>query len=502
MKNVRILCSLCIGVEATLVDIETHIVRGLNSFSIIGLGDKSVYESKDRVSASLNSVGYKSPKQRNQKTIISLSPAHIKKEGSSYDLGIAISYLLGTMEIVPNNTDSHKIISIYCIGELGLDGQIKSTKGVLTGLFEAEEKNILYAIIPKGSCPKHLFPEKIHIFEVTHLSEAIALVKKFLSDADAVSGSFDEGISEEIYDDTTLREDCRWGEIKGNTRAKMALVSSIAGRHSIAMYGPPGVGKSLLASNARFLCPTPSVYDQRKIYSIYGSIGEDPPQRDVPYRRPDRGISERGLIGGGGNNFSPGEITLAHLGILHIDEILECHRNVIESLRDPLQNKNITISRSIGRIVYPSDFILVSTMNPCPCGRGDIKCTCSERDKVRYRSKMSSAIKDRIPIWIKVGSRDENDHVPNSHQKWIDKIDDVIYIRNQIKMARQILQKGVAISSDLLRKIGIACISKKFSDRLRESIISLAKTECALGGRDVVREEDVNTAFNYQVDRF
>lgn len=402
------------GLEPNIVTVETDISDGLFSFSLVGLPDKAVEEAKDRVSAAIKNTGFKSHKQKNQKVVISLAPAELKKTGPAFDLAIAVGYLLSSGEI--SFDPSGKLF----LGELSLDGGVRSVNGALPIVRHARNLGFKEVFVPPENAKEAALVEGISIFSPATLQDLISHLdprgayKKMIRPqkggmrenpfvhAKSISPHpkthFKKGESAKAR--TTL------GEIRGQTNAKRALTIAAAGGHNVLLFGPPGTGKTLLARAFVELLPGLSFEEALEVTSIHSAAGalrgaliERP-----PFRAPHHTSSHVAIIGGG-TLPRPGEITLAHKGVLFLDEFPEFDRRVIESLREPLEERMLTVSRSQRSALFPADVILIAAMNPCPCGnRGSSKeCVCSPKDLVRYERKLSGPIVDRIDLWVEVG---------------------------------------------------------------------------------------------------
>jgi len=405
-----------------IVTIEVDLSRGLNSFSIVGLPDKAVDESKDRVSSAIKNSGYKSPKAKNQKTIVSLSPADLKKEGPFFDLAIALSYMLASGDIKFN--PEKKIF----LGELGLDGNLHSIRGSLPLVQEAKRMGFEEIYLPKENAVEAALVEGIKIFGAKNLSEVVEHLsfektsKNFSGPRSGArpaqnSSSFIEtsnGLivpqpkTEIIFDRDLKISD--FFDIRGQESAKRGLEIAAAGGHNIAMYGPPGTGKTMLARAFSGLLPDLNVEEVLEITGIHSAAGAIRGEliTVAPFRAPHHTSSYVSLIGGG-TYPKPGEVTLAHRGVLFLDEFPEFEKRVIESLRQPLEDNIISISRAKSSAIFPSNFILVAAMNPCPCGNAGSKqkeCICKPSDLDRYKRKLSGPIVDRIDLWVSVGNID------------------------------------------------------------------------------------------------
>jgi len=375
--------------KAEGVNIETDLTRGLHSFSIIGLPDKSIEESRDRVSAAIKNSGFISPKQKNHKIIISLTPANIKKSGSIFDLPIAIGYLKSSKQI--KVATSGKLFS----GELSLDGNIKKIKGVIQIILYAKENGFKEVYIPKENKLEASLVRGIKIYGVENLKEIIMHLKG--------KEKLKEITTKKVFYDEKIEYDLK--NIKGNEQAKRALLIAACGGHNICLHGPPGTGKTLLSKSFCGILPPLKYEEILEVSSIHSLSGNSTSLLiNPPFRSPHHTASYSAIIGGG-RDISPGEITLAHKGVLLMDEFPEFDNRVINSLRQPMEEKKVRISRTSKRVEYPCDFILVATLNPCPCGfkNSDTKeCKCSSREIENYKRKLSGPIIDRIDIFIEV----------------------------------------------------------------------------------------------------
>ncbi len=379
-----------------IITIETDISRGLHAFSIIGLGDKAIEEAKDRVSSAIKNIGFASPKQKNEKVVVSLSPAHLRKEGTCFDVGIALGYLLATGEI------SFNPMQKLFLGELTLNGTILPIKGALSIALAAREYGFNEIYLPLENAEEASLVEGIELYGISTLSELVTHFKNGIGKKIEKYISLKNEITVEPLENTITFDD-----IYGQENAKRGLQIAAAGGHNIALYGPPGVGKTILAKAMSALLPDlpyEELIEATNIHSIAGTLRLSHMHRP-PFRSPHHTASYISIIGGG-SLLKPGEITLAHRGILFMDEFLEFDRKVLEALREPLEEKIVSIARARGNTHYPSNFILIAAMNPCPCGFHDsgIKpCRCTAHDIVRYRRKLSGPIIDRLDMWVHVG---------------------------------------------------------------------------------------------------
>ncbi|HEY0220908.1 MAG TPA: YifB family Mg chelatase-like AAA ATPase, partial [Candidatus Paceibacterota bacterium] len=392
--------------KAQIIDIEVDLSRGLHSFAIVGLADKSVDESKDRVSSAIKNSGWKSPKNKNQKVVVSLAPADLKKEGPIFDLPIAIAYLLATEDI---KAETEKRLFI---GELSLDGKLRGIKGALPITQKAKVLGFTEIFMPKDNLEEAGIISGIKIFGaetlleiLQHINEKEIIIGEEILENKKIP-TYKKGKARKVKKEIDLD----FADIKGQESAKRGLEIAAAGGHNIIMYGPPGTGKTMLAKAFTHLLPELSFDDVLEVTSIYsiGGVLDGKLITEAPFRSPHHTASYVSIVGGG-SNLKPGEITLAHKGVLFLDEFPEFDKKVLESLRQPLEDREVTVARAKGVAKYPAHFILVATMNPCPCGNYGVKgkeCTCSAVNIERYKRKLSGPIMDRIDLWVEVSKVD------------------------------------------------------------------------------------------------
>ncbi|MFA6585924.1 MAG: YifB family Mg chelatase-like AAA ATPase [Candidatus Paceibacterota bacterium] len=418
-----------------IVTIEVDLSRGLHTFNVVGLPDSAVNESKDRVSSAIKNSGYKSPKAKNQKIIVSLSPADLKKEGPFFDLAIALAYMFAAEDLKFNS--EKKIF----LGELGLDGSLRRIRGALPLVMEAKRAGYEEVYLPKENAVEAALVDGIKIFGAESLEEVVEHLNE-KRDSEKNKKILLQPKTEVVYKKEIRNSD--FADIKGQEGAKRGLEIAAAGGHNIAMYGPPGTGKTMLARAFSGLLPDLNLDEVLEITGIHSVAGVTRGEliSNSPFRSPHHTSSYVSIIGGG-TYPKPGEVTLAHRGVLFLDEFPEFEKRVIESLRQPLEDNVVSISRAKATACFPSNFILVAAMNPCPCGNAGSKqkaCICKPSDLDRYKRKLSGPIMDRIDLWVSVGNVDYkklSQEGDGEKSEWI---------KNRVTKAREVQRKRFEIA--------------------------------------------------------
>jgi len=505
MKFAKVYAAQPDNLHGKIINVEVDISRGLHSMAIVGMASKAVDEARDRVSAALKNSGFVSPKSQNEKLVVSLAPADIKKDGAYYDLAIALGYLLASEEIDFN--PEHKLF----IGELSLDGSLQPVHGILPIVQAAVAAGFTEIFVPYGNRFEAALVPGISVYPIKTLDQIVLHLNTLLEQQIPLSTQPYTEINH-----TPLIHITDFKDVKGQAIAKRGLEIAAAGGHNVCMFGPPGTGKTMLARAFTSILPELShdhMLEVTGIHSISGNLGNLELMYGPPLRTPHHTSSYVAIVGGG-THPRPGEITLAHRGVLFLDEFPEFDKKVLESLRQPLEDRIVTVSRAKGTVHFPADFILVAAMNPCPCGfygASHGQCICAAHDIARYKKKISGPIIDRIDIWLPVEHIDYEHLTNNSDPKEETSAD----IQARVMLARSLQYKrrgaealnstlssrdiqSETLSVEVVKVLEDSARAMQLSPRAYHRVIKLARTIADLEQSEFIQIDHILEALQYR----
>ncbi|HIU34160.1 MAG TPA: YifB family Mg chelatase-like AAA ATPase [Candidatus Pullichristensenella excrementigallinarum] len=491
------------GIDGFLVRVEVNLAHGMPAFEIVGLPDAAVKESRERVRAAVKNCGFRFPSER---LTVNLAPADVKKEGPAFDLPIALG-ALGCAEVLSPGVFADTAV----FGELSLDGSVRGVRGALPMVISALEKGVRRVMLPRDNLREVLCIEGIDLLPVEHLIEAAAHFSggKPIQPAAPVKYRDLLGAREHSAD---------FQYVKGQSSAKRALEIAAAGGHNVLLIGPPGSGKTLMARCLPTILPDMSfaeALETTRIHSVAGSVPETGLLLERPFRSPHHTASHVSLVGGGINAL-PGEISKAHNGILFLDELPEYRRDVLEALRQPLEDGEVTIARANAQSTYPAQFTLVCSMNPCPCGNLGSRvhaCRCSPAQIRRYLNRISGPLLDRIDMHIEVESipaerlsdsrKEESsavirERVERARAIQAERYQNEPLIRTNARLDARTLADACPMTSDAAALLKLSCDKLNFSNRAYTRILKVARTIADLEESEIIRTEHVSEAVQYR----
>jgi magnesium chelatase family protein len=500
----KVYSAAVLGVDAYEVEIEVNAGGGNPVIIVVGLPDTAVKESKDRVTTAVQNSGYYWPRGR---TTINLAPADVKKEGPSFDLPIALGMIAAAEDLELPVLDDYAFV-----GELALTGAVRSVKGVLPIAIEARRRGKKALFVPEANAREAAVVDGLDIYGVKNLRQTFGFLK-----GETTLTPVKEDLASLF--ESHQKYDFDFADVKGQQHAKRAIEVAVAGGHNLLMIGPPGSGKSMIAKRIATVIP-PMTLDEAiettKIHSICGLL--DAKNSFVarrPFRSPHHTISDAGLLGGTANP-TPGEVSVAHNGVLFLDELPEFKRSTLEVMRQPLEDGKVTISRAAGSMTFPAEFMLVAAMNPCPCGFfGDLKreCRCSPRDVQRYRQRISGPLLDRIDIHIEVPAVQYKDIASKEPGEPSDSIRERVERARRIQQARfgagltascnarmtpKLIKACCALDENCGELLRVAMSELNLSARAYDRILKVARTIADLAGVESIQPEHVSEAIQYR----
>ncbi|OEG69330.1 hypothetical protein ATZ36_02185 [Candidatus Endomicrobiellum trichonymphae] len=492
------------GIEADIVEVETYISSGMPVFSIVGLPDVAVKESRDRVTAAMKNSGFDFP---SRKITVNLAPADIKKEGGIFDLSIALGILAANGKIRKEN------LRRFCAaGELSLDGKIRKVKGVLPISLSLQKNKIEDFIVPIANRQEAAAAGKVNIFPFKTLAEIVKFINGELNCEPYVYNAYD------LDADSGIDADCDFVDVKGQKNARRSAEIAAAGSHNIIMSGPPGSGKTMIAKRIPGILP-PMTFDEAvettRIWSVSGRAFASGLIKRRTFRSPHH-TSSAVALAGGGTYPRPGEVSLSHNGVLFLDEFAEFRRDALEVLRQPLEDKKITVSRAKDSFIFPASFMLIAAMNPCPCGNlghREKECVCNPYQVRKYQSRISGPLMDRIDIHVEVPAlkfselsalNDDSESSVGIRERVVKarEIQNVRFLGSGIyanaQMQAKEIKKYCVLGDDAFEILKTAVEKLNFSARSYDKILKVSRTIADLDGSDVIKTNHIAEAVRYR----